>query len=110
MLLENPTGPYAVGATTFSLPVKPTRVFGTATVRSQTGGLAPALQLEEVCFTVYYPVSRTVAESGSKKWFNWFPRYVLHCIGFELVGRGSSRLLADHWHILSKAIPATQVS
>lgn len=85
MLLENPAGPYPVGATTFALPVRPTRVFGTATVPSPTGGLAPALQLEEVSFTAYYPVSRTVTESRRKKWLDWFPRYVLHCIGFGLV-------------------------
>ncbi|KAI0265829.1 platelet-activating factor acetylhydrolase, isoform II-domain-containing protein [Gloeopeniophorella convolvens] len=73
MLLENPAGPHTVGATTFALPVRPTRVVGTAAVRAETGQTAPALQLEEVSFTVYYPVSPNVAKSH-KKWLHWFPR------------------------------------
>jgi hypothetical protein len=112
MLLENPTGPYPVGATTFALPVRPPLVFGTATVRTQTGETAPALQLEEVSFTAYYPVSRTTAESSWKKWLDWFPRYVtvLHHIQFELVKRRSTPLLVDLWQTPSEGTPAAQVS
>ncbi|KAH9173299.1 platelet-activating factor acetylhydrolase [Lactarius sanguifluus] len=72
-ILENPTGPYAVGAVTFTLPVRPTRVIGGAAVRTETGEVVPALRLEEVSFTVYYPVSPTATESRWN-WLNWFPR------------------------------------
>jgi len=110
MLLESPTGPYPVGATTFALPVSPPRVFGTATVRTQTGEKVPALQLEEVSFTAYYPVSRTTAESRWKKWLDWFPRYVLHHVLCELVKRRSTPLLVDLWQTPSEGTPAPQVS
>ncbi|KAH9021162.1 platelet-activating factor acetylhydrolase, isoform II-domain-containing protein [Lactarius pseudohatsudake] len=74
-ILENPTGPYAVGAVTFTLPVRPTRVIGGATVRTETGKIVPALRLEEVSFTAYYPVSPTTTESRWN-WLDWFPRYM----------------------------------
>ena len=110
MLLESPAGPYAVGATTFNSPVRPTRVFGTAAVRTETGQIAPALRLVEVSFTAYYPVSRATAESRWNKWLDWFQRYVLRCAEFELTKQGSTPLLAGPWPTLSEGIPATQVS
>ncbi|KAH9986353.1 platelet-activating factor acetylhydrolase, isoform II-domain-containing protein [Russula compacta] len=73
MLLEHPTGPYLVGATTFALPVRPSDVIGTATVRTETGQITPALRLEEVSFTAYYPASPTIAQSRWK-WLDWLPR------------------------------------
>lgn len=77
-LLENPTGPYVVGAATFVLPVRPALVIGGASVRTATGQTVPALRLEEVSFTAYYPVSPTITKSRWN-WLNWFPRCV--CIG-----------------------------
>ncbi|KAI0306841.1 platelet-activating factor acetylhydrolase, isoform II-domain-containing protein [Multifurca ochricompacta] len=65
MLLENPAGPYAVGATTFALPIRPTHVIGTAALRTETGQVTPALRLEEVSFTAYYPVSAAQTKSHS---------------------------------------------
>ena len=75
-ILENPDGPYAVGAATFVSPVRPTLVIGGAALRTETGQTVPALRLEEVSFTAYYPVSPTVPKS---RWhlLNWFPRYML---------------------------------
>lgn len=82
MLLEHPAGPYLVGATTFALPVRPSDVIGTAAVRTETGQITPALRLEEVSFTAYYPASPTTARSRWK-WLDWLPRYVLHRSGVE---------------------------
>jgi platelet-activating factor acetylhydrolase len=79
MLLEHPTGPYDVGAMTFTLPVRPTEVIGKATVRTETGQITPALRLEEVSFTAYYPASPTTKKE-KWRWLNWLPRYVLHCV------------------------------
>lgn len=76
MLLEHPTGPYDVGATTFALPVRPTQVIGEAAVRTPTGQITPALRLEEISFTAYYPASPTT-EKSSRPWLDWLPRYVL---------------------------------
>jgi hypothetical protein len=78
MLLEHPTGPYDVGATTFTLPVRPTEVIGKAAVRTETGQTMPALRLEEVSFTAYYPASPTKEQSRGPTWLNWLPRYVLY--------------------------------
>jgi platelet-activating factor acetylhydrolase len=75
-ILENPAGPYAVGAATFVLPVRPALVVGGAAIRTETGQKVPALRLEEVSFTAYYPVSPTIPKSRWP-WLNWFPRYIL---------------------------------
>lgn len=72
-MLDNLAGPYAVGAATFVLPVRPARVIGSAAVRTDTGQTIPALRLEEVSFTAYYPVSPTTTKSRWD-WLNWFPR------------------------------------
>jgi platelet-activating factor acetylhydrolase len=77
LILENPGGPYAVGAATFVLPVRPTCIIGSAAVRTETGKTVPALRLEEVSFTAYYPVSPTTDTTKSRwNWLNWFPRYM----------------------------------
>lgn len=75
-ILENPDGPYAVGAATFVLPVRPALVIGGTTLRTETGQTVPALRLEEISFTAYYPVSLTIPKSRWH-WLNWFPRYTL---------------------------------
>ncbi|KAI9467366.1 platelet-activating factor acetylhydrolase, isoform II-domain-containing protein [Lactarius psammicola] len=72
-VLESPAGPYAVGAVTFALPVRPTSVIGGAAVRTGTGQTVPALRLEEVSFTAYYPVSPTTTKLRWN-WLNWFSR------------------------------------
>ena len=78
MLLEHPAGPYDVGATTFALPVRPTGVIGNAGLRTETGQITPALRMEEVSFTAYYPASLSpgTAKSRQPSWFDWVPRYV----------------------------------
>ena len=75
-VLEKTAGPYAVGVATFVLPIRPTCVIGGTVVRTETGQTAPALRLEEVSFTAYYPVSPTVAKLRWN-WLEWFPRYLL---------------------------------
>ncbi|KAI9507512.1 platelet-activating factor acetylhydrolase, isoform II-domain-containing protein [Russula earlei] len=76
MILEPPAGPYPVGATTFILPVRPAKVIGTAGVRTESGEIAPALRLEEVSFTAYYPASHSTTGERSR-WLDWLPRYAL---------------------------------
>ena len=80
MLLEHPTGPYNVGATTFALQVRPADVIGKAALRTETGQITPALRLEEVSFTAYYPASLSpvMEKSRQPSWLDWFPRYVLY--------------------------------
>ncbi|KAK0224629.1 platelet-activating factor acetylhydrolase, isoform II-domain-containing protein [Armillaria nabsnona] len=51
--------PYSVGATTFVTPVRPSRIYGSA--RLPNG--QPALVLDEVAFTAYYP-----ADMADKSW------------------------------------------
>lgn len=61
--LNNPAGPYAVGATTFvrSIPKADQVTIGTGRVHPRDGsgvnsdGTRPALLLEEVAFTAFYP-------------------------------------------------------
>jgi hypothetical protein len=103
MLLEHPTGPYDVGATTFTLPVRPTEVIGKATVRTETGQITPALPLEEVSFTAYYPASPTTTK-GQSRWLNWLPRCVLRHLfeaqtkspRLQTCGRGRPGLFTFH--------------
>jgi platelet-activating factor acetylhydrolase len=74
--LPEPNGPYAVGATTFirSIPKDQQEVIGTACVRTagsshtttSEDGLRPALLLEEVAFTVYYPAD--VSKHSRSSW------------------------------------------
>ncbi|KAL0949350.1 hypothetical protein HGRIS_009420 [Hohenbuehelia grisea] len=87
--LDNPTsGPHPVGATTFVVPVRPARVVGTAKIGQQ-----PALQLEEVAFTAYYPAHVEDA-AKPKKGLNWLLRPVNQSLrGFVQFGRVSAWLI-----------------
>ena len=74
-------GKYAVGATTFAVPVatkdEASRIVGRGTLKSSSGGLpgTAALKLEEVAFTAYYPAE--TKSSVKLHWgMNWVPRYV----------------------------------
>jgi hypothetical protein len=104
-ILGSPTGPYAVGSATFVLPVRPSLVIGGAAVRTETGQTVPALRLEEVSFTAYYPVSPTITKSRWK-WLNWFPRCI--CIGLlSLVMLNSAEI--GRWRNPSEVILISQV-
>jgi hypothetical protein len=82
-------GRFPVGATTFKLPVS-TKVLGTAKIHrhghSDSGpSVKPALQLDEVVFTAYYPAQ--VEGSNMKKGLDWLLRSVLElarCQQFKL--------------------------
>lgn len=72
-----PSGPYAVGATTFVLPVRPVRNIGRARVRRESGvGTEPALQLEDVVFTAFYPTEPTTFADKHEKGLFWMIRCV----------------------------------
>lgn len=66
--LSDPQGKYQVGATTFARPVSPF-VVGTAKLVSDDQ-LLPALQLDEVAFTAYYPAQA----KGFIKGLDWLIR------------------------------------
>ncbi|KAF8631576.1 hypothetical protein AX15_002327 [Amanita polypyramis BW_CC] len=64
-------GRYAVSTTTFVTPVRPTRVFGSAMHRvnaSPVDQLEPALRMEEVGFTAYYPADTSLASQRGLDW------------------------------------------
>jgi platelet-activating factor acetylhydrolase len=70
-------GRYAVGVTTFVTPVHPPRPIGSVKLRngsgnSNKGESKPALLLEEVAYTAYYPADVSVK---SKKGVDWFIRF-----------------------------------
>lgn len=75
-------GRYPVGATTFAVPVKTqdeaARIIGRAKLKPSSGGQpdTPALKLEEVAFTVYYPadISPPPKNSAERKRLHWVPR------------------------------------
>lgn len=71
-----PSGTYAVGATTFVLPVRPVRNIGRARVRRESGdGTEPALQLEDVVFTAFYPTDPTTfSDKKHEKGLFWMIR------------------------------------
>ncbi len=54
---------YPVGSTTFATPVQPSVTFGNATLNDQ-----PALVLDEVAFTAYYPADVTAGPSKGVDW------------------------------------------
>lgn len=76
-------GRFPVGATTFKLPVS-TKVLSTAKIhrhghRSDGGpSVKPALQLDEVVFTAYYPAQ--VKGNNMKKGLDWLLRSVLELV------------------------------
>lgn len=74
-------GKYPVGATTFAIPVPAeddaARVVGHAKLKASSGGVpdTPALKLEEVAFTAYYPAD-VRAVKHAHKGVHWVPRPV----------------------------------
>ena len=82
-------GKYPVGATTFAIPIQAqddaSRVVGRARLKPSSGGQpdTPALKLEEVAFTAYYPAD-VRAVKHAYKGVHWVPRCVArlaHAIG-----------------------------
>ncbi|KIP04546.1 hypothetical protein PHLGIDRAFT_129421 [Phlebiopsis gigantea 11061_1 CR5-6] len=79
--LPEAPGKYAVGATTFAVPViakdEASRIVGRGTLKSSSGGLpgTAALKLEEIAFTAYYP-AETKSSVKLHKGVNWVPRPV----------------------------------
>ncbi|KZV75126.1 hypothetical protein PENSPDRAFT_600434 [Peniophora sp. CONT] len=73
-LLTPPQGPYAVGATTFVLPLNPFIPVGSSKLRNpRSGKLEPALVAEEITFTAFYPTSAS-SRSTHKKGLDWLAR------------------------------------
>lgn len=82
--LHDIPGRFPVGATTFVCPVRPSVTVGSGKLRHTPKGeisadhAQPALQLEEVAFTAYYP-AQTRNLDGSRefrKGLDWLIRYV----------------------------------
>jgi platelet-activating factor acetylhydrolase len=70
-------GHFAIGATTFCLPVGKAITVGSSKLKVKSE-FQPALQLEEVAFTAYYP-ARTESKDGTKRYkkgLNWISQYV----------------------------------
>lgn len=61
-------GRYPVGATTFVTPVRLPRIIGSAKLPDSQ----PALRLEEVAFTAYYPAETT--SKSTCKGLHWVTR------------------------------------
>jgi platelet-activating factor acetylhydrolase len=87
--LPEPKGPYAIGATTFVLPIHPSFPVGSSQIRKPTssasdphthkagGGakehLEPTLVFEEVAFTAFYPAGTSShAQTGDASRSSWF--------------------------------------
>lgn len=70
-------GRYAVGVTTLVTPVQHPRPIGNAKVKRTAGKggerVEPALFLEEVAYTVYYPADVS-SKGAKKKGVDWFVR------------------------------------
>ena len=76
--LPDIASPYKVGATTFSLPLRSPSVIGSAKLRDGMKELKPALLLEEIVFTAFYPADtsgRTVSHKLNKG-LDWLVRSV----------------------------------
>ncbi|EPQ52569.1 hypothetical protein GLOTRDRAFT_79681 [Gloeophyllum trabeum ATCC 11539] len=78
--LPEPKGPYAVGATTFLRPIRPSLALGTSKVKKPKHSNEPAhdelehtLQLEEVAFTAFYPADLD-GNGHSHQRSSWFGR------------------------------------
>lgn len=71
-------GRYSVGVTTLVTPVQRPRPIGNAKVKRTAGkggeGVEPALFLEEVAYTVYYPADVSSKGAKEKKGVSWFVR------------------------------------
>ncbi|KAA1466689.1 hypothetical protein DENSPDRAFT_926059 [Dentipellis sp. KUC8613] len=70
--LQDPTGPYAVGTTFFTLPVHPAQKIGTSKIQLDGPEPGPALVLEEVAFRAYYPIAPS--STKSRKGLYWLLR------------------------------------
>lgn len=77
MLLPEIQGRFPVGISTFVTPVHPARPIGSVKRRparnAPSDQTLPALMLEEVAFTAYYPAD-TSKLSKPKAGSNWFVR------------------------------------
>jgi platelet-activating factor acetylhydrolase len=74
LLLSEIQGRYAVGAITFTTPARPGGPVGTVKLRNSTSSPPePALFLQEVAFTAYYP---TESGRASDKGLHWLIRFV----------------------------------
>ncbi len=98
--LPDVPGPYAVGATTFAVPVSVTddssRIIGDARLKASSGSspYAHALKLEEVAFTAFYPAdSHDERAKNAKYKMAWIPRYVLNTMARSMVILSSTHLL-----------------
>lgn len=77
-------GRYPVGATTFAVPLESPQAVGSAKLRHSSGNTPyePALLLEEVVFTVFYPADlQSPSADGTqpeqlRKTMDWVPKSV----------------------------------
>jgi platelet-activating factor acetylhydrolase len=70
-------GRFRVGATTFVTPVRAARSVGSAKLRGSNSKVSePALYLEEVAFTAYYPADIN-GRQKTQKGLDWVIRCVL---------------------------------
>ena len=87
--LPDVPGKFQVGATTFALPLNDPQAIGTAKLAKSSGNTPhePALLLEEIVFTVFYPAdihspsADGVPPEKLKKSMNWVPRSVTSLLG-----------------------------
>ncbi|KAF9495463.1 hypothetical protein BDN71DRAFT_1482722 [Pleurotus eryngii] len=83
--LDEPKDGHPVGATTFAVRVNPSKVIGNARLNNE-----PALHLEEVAFTAYYPADPATHRKGMP----WLLRPLNESLrGFVHFGRVSSWLI-----------------
>lgn len=67
-------GPYTVGASTFAIPIHAPQIIGSAKFKdSKKRPPGPALLLDEVVFTVYYPAD--TSDTSCTRRMNWMIRY-----------------------------------
>jgi platelet-activating factor acetylhydrolase len=82
LFLSEIQGPFAVGAVTFVTPVQPSRIISAAKLkrRDSTSELPaePALCLQEVAFTAYYPAK--ISSETPNKGIPWLTRLVHVCL------------------------------
>lgn len=64
--LDEPKDGHPVGATTFAVRVSPSKVIGNARLNNE-----PALHLEEVAFTAYYPADPATRRKGMPWLLRW---------------------------------------
>lgn len=68
MRLPDYKGNFPVAVTTYTKPIRPTHVYGNARFDGK-----PALKMEEIAYSVYYP---TVKEKAHSRGIPWVLRYV----------------------------------